>query len=151
MNDKDFQILLVEAHEKVNRAFFLVKSSIDKNLVYKLDQSYTPEELEPFDALSDRFIRCIETFIKFFKTYDRYESIASALTYRDLMNIMAKLELISGVEIWINMRDVRNKIVHDYLPEQIKGMFDLIRGEFAQEIEYSKKKIDALIQAKCFE
>lgn len=32
------------------------------------------------------------------------------------------------------MRSIRNKIVHDYLPEQVAAMFALIAGAFAQEL-----------------
>lgn len=36
--------------------------------------------------------------------------------------------------LWIQMRDVRNRIVHDYLPEEIKGICDSIMGEMGSEL-----------------
>ncbi len=44
----------------------------------------------------------------------------------------------------MNMRDVRNRILHDYLPEQTKDMFDSIMGEFYRELAFSRKKIDLI-------
>ena len=32
------------------------------------------------------------------------------------------------------MRDVRNRIVHDYLPEKTKDMYDSIINEFGKEL-----------------
>jgi len=57
---------------------------------------------------------------------------------------MEKVGLVTNSPIWMRMRDVRNRIVHDYLPEQTKEMFDSIMGEFYEELKFSKAKIDAL-------
>lgn len=57
---------------------------------------------------------------------------------------MAKLELINNVSIWFYMRYVRNKIVHDYLLEQIKHMFDDIMSDFYDELVFSINKIKSL-------
>lgn len=58
--------------------------------------------------------------------------------------MMAKLELINNVSIWFYMRYVRNKIVHDYLLEQIKHMFDDIMSDFYDELVFSINKIKSL-------
>ena len=144
LSEKDYIILLERAKMKIEKIFFLVEASLKKIKSYDIEQDYSPEELEPYDALTDRFIRCVEMFIKFFKTYDSYKAVTNALTYRDLINIMAKLDLVTNVELWMNMRDVRNRIVHDYLPEQTKNMFDAIMNEFFNELKNSKKKITLL-------
>ncbi|MGE5811694.1 MAG: HepT-like ribonuclease domain-containing protein [Ignavibacteria bacterium] len=59
---------------------------------------------------------------------------ASSDTYRDLLLNMEKKKLISSLEIWIEMRDIRNRIVHEYLPNQVKNIYDLIMGQFKEEI-----------------
>ena len=141
MSEKDFKILLIAALEKVDKSLYLVEASLKKLVPYDGNTSYTPDELEPYDALCDRFIRCVEVFIKFYKTYDRYSSITSAPTYRDLMSIMEKLQLVTSLEVWMNMRDVRNRIVHDYLPQQTQEMFASIMNEFYAELKYSQQKI----------
>lgn len=144
MNDKNYDELLANAKIRVNKTLILVESSLVKIDKYKLNYIYTPDELEPYDALCDRFIRCVEMFAKFFKTYDSYKSIVKAPTYRDLVNVMEKLEIVTNTPIWMSMRDVRNRIVHDYLPEQTKDMFDSIMAEFYDELKHSKGKIDSL-------
>jgi uncharacterized protein with HEPN domain len=41
----------------------------------------------------------------------------------------AKWNLINDVEQWFRMRDLRNRIVHDYLPEKLAEIYALIVGE----------------------
>ena len=36
------------------------------------------------------------------------------------------------------MRDIRNRIVHDYLPEKLKELNDMIMGEMAAELSSAK-------------
>ncbi len=38
------------------------------------------------------------------------------------------------------MRDVRNRIVHGYLPEEIKDIYDSIMGTFGKELLSLKEK-----------
>lgn len=68
--EQDYWILLQQAKEKLDKSFFLVAASLEDLEPYDLAKNYTAKGLEPYDALSDRFIRCIETFIRYFKTYE---------------------------------------------------------------------------------
>ena len=146
MKDKDFKILLREAKSKVDRTMLLVAASLEDLGEYETDRTYSPKELEPYDALTDRFIRGVEMFAKFFKTYDAYHSIDGAPTYRDLINMMEKLKLVTNASIWMKMRDVRNRIVHDYLPEQTRDMYDSIMGEFYTELRFSSNAINGTFE-----
>ncbi|MBU0561316.1 MAG: nucleotidyltransferase substrate binding protein [Bacteroidetes bacterium] len=139
---KDYRILLDASKHKVETAVNLVEASLSDLEKYSTFKKYSPKELEPYDALSDRFIRAVETCIKFFKTYEYYFFTIKSDTYRDLLLSMVKQKLISSVEIWIDMRDIRNRIVHDYLPGQIKDIFDLIMCEFQKELLELKNKIE---------
>lgn len=42
------------------------------------------------------------------------------------------------------MRDVRNRVVHDYLPDQRKKMYEDIIERFSKELIKSLKKIQVL-------
>ncbi|MHB1688535.1 MAG: nucleotidyltransferase substrate binding protein [Ignavibacteriaceae bacterium] len=139
---KDYRILLDASKHKAESAVNLVEASLSDLEKYNIDKKYSPKELEPYDALSDRFIKAVETCIKFFKTYEYYLFTIKSDTYRDLLSNMVKQKLITSVETWIDMRDIRNRIVHDYLPGQIKDIFDLIMGEFQKELLELKNKIE---------
>jgi len=118
----------------------LVQASLDKLTSYDATRNYSSDESEPYDALSDRFIRAVEIGLKFFRSYERLQFAEESDTLRDRLNRMEKLELISSVEQWFNMRDVRNRIVHDYLPNEIKQMYDDIMGPFATELKFCTDK-----------
>jgi uncharacterized protein YutE (UPF0331/DUF86 family) len=141
---KNFEILLESARQKVLSSIMLVEASLENLEDYDAGRKYTPKELEPYHALSDRFIRAVEACIKLFKTYEYYLYTVKSDTYRDLLLNIEKQKIISSVAIWIDMRDIRNRIVHDYLPNQIKDIFDLVMGEFKEELLKVKYKIETL-------
>lgn len=143
--EKDYAILLKQAKNKLDKSFALVAASVENLAAYDMHKVYTPKQLEPYDALSDRFIRCVEVFVQYFKTYEYYHYAVVSDTFRDGLNKMAKLGLITEVILWMKMRDVRNKIVHDYLPEQTKAMHDSIMNEFFCELSKTKEKIDRIV------
>ncbi|MDX8409990.1 MAG: nucleotidyltransferase substrate binding protein [Mariprofundales bacterium] len=127
--------------QKCLAAIALVQASVDKLAPYDAVASHTPDTLEPYDALADRFIRAVEVSIKFFRSYERYQEGAVAETFRDLMHRMEKYGLISAVVLWVEMRDVRNRIVHDYLPQRMQELFDLLQGDYAAELMQLRDKV----------
>ena len=54
---------------------------------------------------------------------------------------MEKLHLVESMTMWMEMRDMRNRIVHDYLPEQIKELHDLTMGKFGSELLLLKNRV----------
>jgi hypothetical protein len=100
---------------KVMDAMALVQASLNKLAPYEETRHYSADESEPYDALSDRFIRAVEVSLKFFRSYERLQFAEESDTLRDRLNRMEKLKVITSVERWFNMRDVRNRIVFDVL------------------------------------
>ena len=115
-------------------AVALIQASLAKLQPYNPDHVRTPDDREPYDALSDRFIRAVETALKFFRSYERLQFAEESDTLRDRLNRMEKLELISSVELWFEMREVRNRIVHDYLPNEVKQIYADLMGPFSKEL-----------------
>ncbi|MEA2104639.1 MAG: nucleotidyltransferase substrate binding protein [Candidatus Cloacimonadota bacterium] len=138
---KDQKIITKTALYKAISAINLVEASLEYIKPYKINQYYTPREREPYDALCDRFIRAIEISLKYFRSYEKLMYGENSETIRDLLNRMEKLEIISSVILWMQMRDVRNRIVHDYLPEEIRDMYDEIMGIFGNELLQLKRKL----------
>ena len=124
------------------RAVDLVEASLTGLPPFDPARTYTPKELEPYDALSDRFVRATEASLKFFRSYERIMFAENSDTLRDLLSRMHKLSIISSAQLWIAMRDIRNRIVHDYLPEKLKELNDMIMGNMGAEL--SSVKITAL-------
>ena len=139
--NSDLITLISAARQKVLNTIMLVEASLSRITPYDVNQNYTPEEMEPYDAMSDRFIRAVEVSLKFFRTYERYLFAESSDTIRDLLNRMATVDLITSTQLWVAMRDVRNRIVHDYLPKDIKQIYDAIQNQFGNELKQLKSKL----------
>jgi len=137
---KDQRYITEKAFEDVINAVSLVEASLSDLAPFDAGKDYTPKQREPYDALSDRFIRSVEISIKFFRCYEKLMYGENSDTLRDALNKMEKLNLISSVMMWMRMRDVRNRIVHDYLREVIEEIYRSIAGEFASELSNLKKK-----------
>ena len=140
----DQRSLLDRNREKLVRSLRLVAASVERTGHFDPDEDYTPEELEPFDALSDRFMRAVESSIRFFRSYERFTQAVSSETLRDTLHRMEKAELVSDAEIWMEMRDVRNRIVHDYSPEQRQRLFNDIRGPYFTELDRTSSRAQLL-------
>ena len=132
------------AIEKYQKAFRLLQASVKKVAKFDIEKNYTADELEPYDALSDRFMRTVEIAIKFFRSYEYYLQAEQSQTLRDGLHQMEKLEIIVDIDIWIEMRDIRNRIVHDYLPEKMAEMYQLVCTEFYTELNALHQKIQKL-------
>ena len=111
----------------------------------------SPDDLEPYDAFFNRFERAVElVFNKLSKSIDIFETGQQSDTARDRLNLMHKIGLISSVEIWIEMRNMRNKISHEYIPEKIQLIYSKLKNQYQAELEnfqesitlYTKMKID---------
>ena len=63
---------LQSAKEKYDKSYQLLTASVKKTTDYDVNKNYSADELESYDALSDRFMRIVETAIKFFRTYEYY-------------------------------------------------------------------------------
>ncbi len=140
MNSDQVKLTKIAAQKTIN-SIQLVEDSLKKIKPYNNEKIYSSDELEPYDALSDRFIRSIEISIKFFRSYEIYLYGEISQTLRDLLNKMASQNLVSSVQKWMEMRDVRNRIVHDYLPDEIKDIYDSIMDEYGNELIILKKSV----------
>lgn len=135
---------LQNAVKDVKDSVALVEASLSYIKPYDAEKFYTPKEREPYDALSGRFSRAVEMVLKFFRSYEKLLYAENSETLRDLLHKMEKLEFIDSVVQWMNMRDIRNRIVHEYLPEEIKAIYDSIMGDYGKQLIKVKKKIEDL-------
>lgn len=143
---KEQKVLTGAASEKALDAIALVEASLSDIKPYDVEKYYTPKDREPYDALSSRFSRAVEVCLKFFRSYEKLMYGENSETIRDLLHQMEKLDFIDSVEQWLEMRDIRNRIVHDYLPDDIKEIYDSIMGPFEKQLRKVRKKIKVSIR-----
>ena len=72
-------------------------------------------------------------------------------TLRDLLNRKEKLSFITSTRQWMLIRDVRNRIVHDYFicqTDDLKRTYDTIQKPFEDELRQLKAKLVNLKSAR---
>jgi hypothetical protein len=110
-------ILLANQH-KLRKALVLLAASTVKYRPFDPTRAYTPDDLEPYDALADRFMRAVEIALKYFRSRHMHDEGSDTDTVRDLLLYAEKRGLITSAELWMEMRNLRIRIVHDYLPDR---------------------------------
>lgn len=126
--------LLRETRDKARAALQLLIASLDAYVPFDPSAKLSPKELEPYDALADRFIRAIESALRMFRGVELHEFGVPSDSTREMLDRMERLRWISSADLWMAMRSIRNKIVHDYLPEQVEQMYAQVTGPFATEL-----------------
>lgn len=87
-------------------------------------QAVTPAQAERLEALAARFARLSDILIqKVFRAIDAIELVDEG-TLLDRLARMEKRQLISNMEAWRTIRELRNQIAHDYV---LKDLHDLYR------------------------
>lgn len=83
-------------------------------------------------------MRAIECCLRYFRSHELLEFAEQSDTTRSLLNRMEKLGLVSAASFWLLMRNVRNRIVQDYLPEQTAQMLSEISGPYGKELQRNR-------------
>lgn len=138
------QILLRAARDRTLAALELLDASVSGFIPFDPKRNYAPKESEPYDAMCDRFLRAFESAVRFFRTYERVVEAAPSETFRDLLNRMEKLGFISAAGLWLRMRDTRNRIAHEYLPEELAKIYQAIVTDFSLEFKQLAGRLSRL-------
>ncbi len=138
------QVILDASKDKLAAAFDILFASIDGYVPFDPARRYTPKEREPYDALTDRYLRAFESSLKFFRTLERFREAAPSESLRDLLQRMEKYGAISRAALWIDLRDTRNRIAHEYLPQELAKIYADIVGPAATELRYVQSRMAAL-------
>lgn len=134
MTSSELDSLVLAARSRYGDAVYLVEASMLRYKPYDPGASYSPLEREPYDALCDRYLRAVEMAVRYFRTLERSKLAMNSESYRDLLGNMAKWGVISDVDLWFRMRDLPNRIAHDYLPDQLAEIYGLIVGAYGPEL-----------------
>jgi nucleotidyltransferase substrate binding protein (TIGR01987 family) len=143
----DISRILSDSAARLQKAVTLVIASTKRVGPYDEKRTCSADEMEPYDALASRFERSVEVaLMKFFRAVELSEVSIASDTIRDRLGLMLKLSLISDVDLWLRMRDVRDRISHDYLPEDIKAIYDDILQLFVPELVRLQARAEELVK-----
>jgi hypothetical protein len=100
------------------------------------------ERLKDIESLSSRFARLSDLFIqKLLRIIDEVELVYEG-SIIDRLNRAEKKQLIESVELFIEIRDLRNDISHEYLPETLINIFRDVISYTPKLIESCDKAIN---------
>jgi hypothetical protein len=136
--------LLLAARQQLLAALEIFLASVAEYPGFDPQRKYTPKEREPLDAMSDRYLRAFEAALKLFRTWERLREAAPSDTFRDLLQRAEKVGLISSTSQWLSLRDLRNRIAHEYLPGEIAKVYTLMVTEGAQELVRLQQAVERL-------
>jgi hypothetical protein len=91
-----------------------------------LQQELKPEQLEILEALGARFARLSDMLVqKLFRAVDALELIDEG-SIIDRLNRMEKRGVIAKTEDWVEIRQIRNQIAHDYVLKDLLTLYETI-------------------------
>lgn len=126
--------LLNQNWELLLRSLETLKLSVEKAESIGNKAEYSFEEMETFDSLTSKFSRTSDIF-----TQKILRSVWILLheeitPFIDILNRAEKIGIIFSSDKLLEIRDLRNQITHEYIPETIQKLIpDVI--ELSSELE----------------
>lgn len=100
-----------------------------------------PETLETWESYVARFSRVTDIFLsKYIRTYILRLDPAFRAELRDFVDKAEKVGLISSADKWMVVRELRNKISHEYSRSDLKRTFEEVK-EFTPFVMSELKKV----------
>ena len=99
----------------------LGQSSI-KCAAIAIKEEYSFEEQESFDSLTSKFNRTSDLFTQKIIRTSWMLLHEPFVSFIDMMNLAEKIGMIESADQLIEIRDMRNQIAHEYIPEAIRDL-----------------------------
>lgn len=121
--DLQYIELLKSEFKLLTASLETLKLSVTKCQQIGKKDFYTFEEQESLDSLTSKFSRTSDLFTQKVLRTSWMLLHEAFLPFIDFLNVAEKIGLIEDAENILIIRDIRNQIAHEYIPEII---FDLI-------------------------
>ncbi|MBU1677336.1 MAG: nucleotidyltransferase substrate binding protein [Bacteroidetes bacterium] len=119
----DLLNVLKEELQILNEAARVLNYSYQKCSKINTQIKLTDEDLESFDSLTARFARLSDIIMqKIFRMIEKADLEIQG-SVRDSIYNAEKKGLISDADTFIDIRELRNLIAHEYIPEAFKEIF----------------------------
>ena len=96
--------------------------SVEKCRLIGQKENYSFEELESFDSLTSKFSRTSDIFTQKVMRTIWMLLHEPFVPFIDMVNKGEKMFLIQSADTMIEIRDLRNQIAHEYIPEAIHDL-----------------------------
>jgi len=111
--------LLGEELELLDKSIETLKLSVSKCEQIEIRDEITFEEMESFDSLTSKFGRTSDLYTQKILRTIWMLLHEPFVPFIDLLNKAEKIDLIHSADEMIDIRDLRNQIAHEYIPEAI--------------------------------
>jgi hypothetical protein len=111
--------LLIEEFELLKKSTLTFDRSLKKCNAIIGKQEYSFEEMESFDSLTSKFGRTSDIYTQKVLRTIWLLLHEPFVPFIDLLNKAEKLNIIHSADQLIAIRDMRNQIAHEYIPEAI--------------------------------
>ena len=120
--NKKFVLLQAEL-KLMNDAASVLEYSYKKCRGIITKKRYTIKEQDAFEILTSRFARLSDIIIqRIFKTIHSMD-LDEISSVRDSINLAEKKNLVASAKGMVEIRELRNSIVHEYIPEVINVIY----------------------------
>ncbi len=113
-------------YTKIVKSLKYLQYTFDRVQKMPIDPAEMSEaEKEAWDGFVTRFARSSDLFLsKYIKAYVRADDPAFDGSFRDHLNRAEKLGLIDVLQPWLEIRELRNVLVHEYSDSDLKKIFE---------------------------
>ena len=124
----DYQKILAELKRELESSIDHLNYSYNKIVTRKIQTTTRePESLEIFEALVSRFARTTDIFMaKYMRTFAEKDDPAFRGSLVDTIYYAEKSGLIDSAQHWIEIRELRNKIAHEYADRDLSLIFEQV-------------------------
>jgi hypothetical protein len=114
--------------ELLDKSLFWLRRSYGICSAFGTKETYSPEEFDAIETLTSRYARTSDILIqKVFRSIDKVE-LEERGSMLDVINRADKRALFESVDEIREIRDLRNKIAHEYSKEDLEALFaDVMR------------------------
>ncbi len=120
---KDLKEILLDNISLLEKSLSVLEESYNRCKKIGFKDSYSSEELVEFEALTSRFARSVDILtsrlIRSLLRYLREEK----RTLIDVASYLEKLGLVDSADEFLELRDIRNLIAHEYIFENLNDLF----------------------------
>lgn len=120
--DRTISDLLQSEWALLQSARATLELSVHKCQAIGLKGCYTFEELESFDSLTSKYNRLSDIFTQKVLRTVWILLHEPFVPFIDMMNKCDKMLIIRSADQLIEIRDMRNQIAHEYIPEAIRDL-----------------------------
>lgn len=127
----NYEALLTVQRRQLSKAIIHLEYSYKKiqNLPFNPDM-LNEETMETWESFAARFSRVADMFLmRYLRTQIMSSDPGFSGSMRDFVNQGEKLGFLDDASAWMNIRELRNVVAHDYSEEELAYFFERLKKE----------------------